>query len=120
MAAVALVAAVLQSAFERALPDRDARLRLTGHRPPLEHFEVLDLHAAMVLRPLWVAMRPQNTPERRDVLDAFSCHGSARIYTVDAASYVNGVQGLMIATALLAYLNCHRSLPEVRSGKVAN
>lgn len=54
------------------------------------------------------------------MLDVFSCHGSARVYTVDAASYVNGVQGMMVATALLAYLNCHRSLPEVTSGKVAN
>lgn len=66
----------------------------------------------MVLRPLWVAMRPQGTAEQRDAMDAFTRHGTVHVYRVEASSYVNGVQGMMIATALLAYLNENRSLTE--------
>lgn len=105
----ALTASVLDTLLQVAFGKRD-RVRLTWHPRgtatgvPMDHYDELTVAAAMVLRPIWFAYRPQDTAEDRAASPAFARHATAHHIHGRQVSRRNAVQALMLTTALLSYL----------------
>lgn len=70
----------------------------------MDHFEELEVRAAMVLRPIWFAYRPQWTAEERRGSSSFARHATAHYIRGRAVSKRNAAQAAMLAAALLDLL----------------
>lgn len=107
----ALAASILDTLMQLAFDEGD-RVRLVQHKrkatsevTPMDHFDELEIGAAMVLRPIWFAYRPQTTPEQRAVSTTFARHGTAHHIRGRQVSKRNAVQATMLAAALLDFLS---------------
>ncbi|MEN0072409.1 MAG: hypothetical protein AAGC63_15630, partial [Propionicimonas sp.] len=104
----ALAASVLDTLMRTAFVD-EYRSDLTRHpRNPnakvMDHYDELTIGEAMVLRPIWFAYRPQETPAQRASSSAFARHATAHHLHDRQLSRRNAVQAIMLATALLAFM----------------
>ena len=106
----ALAASVLDTLMQVALDDGD-RKRLVQHKRKatsqvtvMDHFDELEIGAAMVLRPIWFAYRPQDTAEQRAASSTFARHGTAHHIRGRQVSKRNAVQAVMLVVALLDLL----------------
>lgn len=104
----ALAASVLDTLLQVAF-EKHQRVRLTRHArgnpnaDVMDHYEELTIGAAMVLRPIWWAYRPQETAELRAQSVTFARHGTAHHIRGRQVSRRNAIQAVMLTTALLAY-----------------
>jgi hypothetical protein len=106
----ALAASILDTLMQVALDDAD-RKRLVQHKRKatsqvtvMDHFDELEIAAAMVLRPIWFAYRPQETVEQRAASTTFARHGTAHHIRGRQVSKRNAVQAVMLVAALLDLL----------------
>ena len=107
----ALVASTLDSTLQASI-DKTARSRLTQHlnaKKRIDHFQELELAAAMVFRPIWQAYRPQNTPAERAASWTFARHGIAHNVSGRQFNRRNAVQGAMLAASLLNFVTFWRN-----------
>ena len=96
---------LLRDAFESTERADLVRHKATKKQFVMDHFDDLDLRAAMVLRPIWFAYRPMYTREDRARSTSFARHAVAHGMTNPRVlSFRNLVQAAMLAAALVNYL----------------
>lgn len=103
-----LAASVLDTLTRVGLPEDRRRdfLRQTDskNRKRMNHFEDLDLPTSMVIAPIWLAYRSQETPAEREASTSFARNATAHHLRGDQVSLGNATQAIMLATALLDLL----------------